>query len=102
MDDGTAIAGSARVPLPLPEWPEVPRKAEGFLQVACPAPIVGTGGGSGMRWNGLVWRPRYSSAGCSRKAGARATSPASPMAVLTRIEEPVSYTHLTLPTKRIV
>ena len=25
MDDGTAIAGSARGPLPLPEWPEVPR-----------------------------------------------------------------------------
>ena len=23
MDDGTAIAGSARGPLPLPEWPEV-------------------------------------------------------------------------------
>ena len=25
MDDGTAIAGSAKVPLPLPEWPEVLR-----------------------------------------------------------------------------
>ena len=39
-----------------PEWPEVAKKAEGFLQVIRPAPIVGTGWGSGMRrWpRGLV------------------------------------------------
>ena len=41
-----------------PEWPEVAKKAEGFLQVIRRAPIVGTEGGSGMRWGVAAKVPR--------------------------------------------
>ena len=37
MDDGTAIAGSARVPLPLPEWPRgggTPLRVTGMMGTA--------------------------------------------------------------------
>ena len=48
MDDGTAIAAAPEIVCPLcPEWPEVAKKGEDFLQVIRPARFVGTGGGVG-------------------------------------------------------